>query len=392
MTDNNQTRYSLFLITIPGLENLAYSELIHKLELLKIPSNSAKIVDGGIEFEATHITQIQALHYYLKIPTKILLRINSFKAKDFPKLYNQLRKIQWKEYIPWVNPELVFSAHESKIFDERKVKKALEDAIKDENIAGAPKEKYKDQSWQQTPEVYIRIQNDEVLVSLNLTGERLDRRGIKTFSTKAPIRESIASAIYYASIGSLLKKNEVLEINLADLMSGSGTLLFEANEFYKKNNRDFNFTSIPLFKSAISQIRKDEVPIIHTAPVKIVLNIANDLDELAISAFENNQKNYQLENVKLSHSDYKTLTIKSDPNHLIIISNPPYNKRIKTTDDMDTFLFEYLNFLAKSNPKVFTIITPTTNQLPKIKNYELLEIKPVNNGGIKTKIAIYRAL
>lgn len=389
MTNDKSSSFSLFLITIPGLESLAYEELIHKLKLLQITNFSANQIDGGIEYNTNNASDIIALHAYLKIPTKMLLRITTFKAKDFPKLYNLLRKIKWRDYIPWVQPDLVFSAFQSKIFDERKVKKCLEDAIAAENIANAPKEKFKTLLWQETPEVYIRFENDICTVSLNLTGERLDRRGKKIYSTKAPIRESIASAMYYAVTGDLERENLQTEINIIDPMSGSGTLLFEASQFYTKNDRAFNYTNFPIFREIFSELKKNQIATIAQSPVKINHFFANDLDPKAIDSLKKNLVEYGLSNISISTLDYKKIVFPELPNK-IIICNPPYNRRIKTEVNLTSFIEDFLIYLSKQNPSRILIITPTENKTIALRGYNLFEIKPVNNGGIKTKFCLYK--
>lgn len=389
MTINKTFKFSLFLITIPGLESLAHQELIHKLTLLNIKEYNCSQVDGGIEYHTDSASDIIALHSYLKIPTKILLRLTSFKAKDFPKLYNLLRKIKWRDYIPWVGPELVFSAYQSKIFDERKVKKCLDDAIAAENVANAPKEKFKNLSWQETPEVYIRFENDLCTVSLNLTGERLDRRGKKIYSTKAPIRESIASAMYYSIIGDLVEEDQTSQINIIDPMSGSGTLLFEASQFYTNNERAFNYQSFPIFREIFSELKKTQIAKIETAPIKINHFFANDLDEKAIDSLKKNLVEYKLTNVSITNLDYKNIVLPELTNK-IIICNPPYNKRIKTETDLTSFIEDFLIYLTKLKPQRILIITPTENKTIALKGYKLYEIKPVNNGGIKTKFCLYK--
>ena len=98
-------------------------EKIAQLELdLKFPELATKfsIVDGGLE-GIIEINQGFELNYFLKIPNKILLRLDSFKCRDLPKLYNKVKKKDFKFFNYGQEFNFNTSAVNSRLFDERKI-------------------------------------------------------------------------------------------------------------------------------------------------------------------------------------------------------------------------------------------------------------------------------
>ncbi len=385
-TQSMENTYSLFLVVIPGLEQLAYDELILKSNFFDTNYKTSRIVHGGIEIETTNIRDIAFFHIYLKIPTRILLRISHFRAKDFPKLFKNLLKIDWAEYIPWVIPNLQFSSSESKLFDERKILKTLHDSINGQIKAQQPKEKYKDLKWSELPTVYIRNEDDNITVSIDLTGERMDRRGKKLFTTKAPMRESIASAMIQLTINSV-ESSQIETATIFDPMAGSGTIIFEASEYFSENKRHFNFLEMPFFfkgQPSVKFLAKNTLP-------KFRQFIANDIESEAIAALKKNLENYEGIQVDVFQSDFLASELQLPKSEkLFILTNPPYNKRIKT----DLAMKDFLNLLYQQaltyRVDQISIITPMENHSPKMDGYSKKEYLNILNGGLRTKFINHR--
>jgi len=368
--DKNQFKF--FLVVLPGLEDLAALELNIKSKLYEQELLNIKAINGGIEFSCNDITTGLYVNHYTKIGTRLLLRIDEFKVRDFPKLFNKLKKINWNQYISGSTPELSFQSKDSKIFDERKVKKCLEDAMKAFFHASPPKKKYVESPWQYKTSVYMRFVDDLCTLSIDTSGERIDKRGQKTFSTKAPIRESIAAAMY------LYNKDSIEKHGLTDIldpMSGSGTLLFEHEGFFSLNyDRYFLYQDFP--KVQIKKIRFE-----HESKIKL---FARDLEQKNISTIEANAEKAEIK------IDTKCIDLfKNDENYSdkLVVINPPYNKRIKTNKNIHVFLKEMLDTVTKNNEaKNITLVMPETFKidLPK-KEFKISASKRISNGGIWVK-------
>ncbi len=179
--------YQLFLIIPPGLEDLALKEVE-----LKCPVSGIEVVKGGLELTADLDWVVKA-HTTLKIPTRILMRLTNFKVRDFPKLYQKFSSFKWNQYLSHPEPEWEISCTKSRLNHtgriEETVKKALDEAMRKQPLGKDwEKKQYSPQTF------YIRIFDDELTLSLDLTGDPLYKRGLQKIKGEAPIRENFAAA------------------------------------------------------------------------------------------------------------------------------------------------------------------------------------------------------
>src|SRR5262245_6522494 len=93
-----------FLVVTPGLEELAMAELKTKWKRLHHADPEAFEKDPEVELQkgGLRLKIFEGagwlLNSHLKIPTRVLQRVDVFKAKDFPKLYNRLKKVPWNKF------------------------------------------------------------------------------------------------------------------------------------------------------------------------------------------------------------------------------------------------------------------------------------------------------
>ena len=111
------------------MEELLKDELAQKWKILFPESElSLKVIEGGIEIEC-ELYQGLHLNHYLKIATRILLRLKTQKCRDFPKLFKIIQKINWKLYTKRDDLEFKITAKESRLIHTGKMKKTCEDAL-----------------------------------------------------------------------------------------------------------------------------------------------------------------------------------------------------------------------------------------------------------------------
>lgn len=368
--------YDFFLICLPGLEDYALKELELKRDLYEQELFHLKKTSGGIEFSTHEITQGFNVNHYSRIGTRLLLRIDQFKARDFPKLFNKLKKINWNEYISGSTPDLVFHAQNSKIFDERKAKKCLHDAMEVVFAANAPKKKYLENPWQTNPKVYMRFMDDTCTLSIDTTGERIDKRGHKLLSAKAPIRESIAAAMCLHNKELMSKQLHFSKFkSVVDPMCGSGTLLLEYPNCFDINyDRYFLYQDFP--KIQLKKIRVE-----NQQDFKI---LGRDLSAENIENAKKNAINSSIENFDFNEVDlFKN---NEDYSQSLVVINPPYNKRIKVETNIHNFINRVIEHLVQKNQaRLISLVMPETFKLEVPKNMKLIVSKSINNGGINVK-------
>src|SRR5690606_10198831 len=155
---------------------------------------------------------------------------------------------------------------------------------------------------------YVRVVDDLLTLSVDLSGEALYKRGEGLIKGEAPLRENFASALIYELLEDTLEN-----VTLFDPMCGSGTFLYEAQAFYSPSKRSFSFTENPLFKGKHFPIPKTQ----DKLPIKSVLG-----HEINSSLVEKLNRDY----IRTCDSLNEQYTL-SHP--LVIICNPPYGERIK---------------------------------------------------------------
>ncbi len=347
--------YKFFIICPLGLEKLALKELDEKIKLFNL--NSIKIIEqntGGIEIQAMQ-SEGMALNKILKIPVRILLRIDEFKARDLPKLYNKARSIKWNNYIYNNNLEIKSSAGKSRLIHSDNIKDTLQDAINDYFKEIDVKEKFKKKPYSLIKhKIYINFFNDNATISIDTSGEPLYKRGDIIEKDKFTLRENLAAGCIY-QILSKIKPNSTIH----DPMCGSGTLIAEFNNFYQISKREFSFELFT--KPALKKISPIESSTFILSGSDINSKLFGSAIKLGL--------NLIIKDVFQINETYD-----------YIFTHPPYGKNIKLEKGNNNKLFEKLRSLSKN---VYFIIDIENFKLLQ-KNLKLKKVLEFNNQGTKT--------
>lgn len=371
-----------FLIYPLNLEDLGKVELQEKIDLF-FPNEAFQIEqkEGGLELECS-IKNGFLLNHVLRSPTRILLRVAEFKCRDFPKLYQKISKINWSNLLLGIAPGIEASAKNSRVFDSRKIEKAVTDGILEFYRKQPPKKKFLELAnnfnRDDLPKIYIRLENDICTVSLDTTGRRLHLRDEKILSGLAPIRENLAYMLlseleYYIA-------NKDISYTLIDPMCGSGTFLIEAKNKYKvTNGRKYSYQLIPL------SINENVDTLTSTDNHKIIFNkiIGFDIDENIV-----HHANINLGDIKVTKADIFSNNIIEEEN-VIIISNPPYGIRVGSNIDGKFFERIIEQSQKKFSAKYLGIIIPDEFRLKFPTYTKLLKIRSFSNGGIPVTFYVF---
>ena len=357
--------YQFFLIILPGLEDLAHQELMEKC-----PIKEVEVSKGGISVMASLDWMTEA-HLNLKIPTRILMRLEEFKVRDFPKLYQKFLHINWSRYLSHPQPNWEISCTQSRLNHTGRIEETVTDALKSAMIRQPlsrdwEKKNYPPQTF------YIRLVDDLLTLSLDLTGLPLYKRNLQQLKGDAPLRENIASALVYELCKDL--KEDVL---LVDPMCGSGTFLTEALPFYTPLHlRSFAFESAPFFKGKM--LKKTKSIEAHGLVTKA---LGFDLNEELLLKVGEEVKELPLE---LKTQDSVKAPITSEV-PMIMICNPPYGERIQISGKRGVFLKEaWEKFLQTDKPLRFGWLLPKDmdDLFSKPKGYRELTRRSFRNGGL----------
>jgi putative N6-adenine-specific DNA methylase len=365
---------NIFFLTFPvGLETIGEEELVIKWPIF-FPEATYKIISrmmGGIEIECE--TEIGfLLNHILKCPSRILMRLTSFKCRDVPKLFQRTSKFKWGPYLLSTTPKVHIAASESRLFDSRKIEKAFHDGVAECFRHQPMKKKYQDLNSSVTlaPEIFIRFENDTCTFSLDTTGELLHKRGEKLLTGHAPLRESLASLLLQA-----LGKSS--SATLIDPMCGSGTFLIEAHDFFKVNyRREFSYKNTPLYRD-----QKSYLPALKDSTQKLFSSFKGfDIDQ---DILKDATINIGDRDIQISLQDVLKEQIYNSKENIIIL-NPPYGKRVGNKNEIDIkYYVNIIKSIQKNySPQKIGIIIPQDFTLRSTKEINIVKNIPFKNGGI----------
>ncbi len=372
----NLTDSARFFIVYPmDLEDLGLIEL-NEAFILHFPENSFSVIaqiPGGIEIECPFLIGV-SLNRILRTPTRILLRLAEFKCRDFPKLYQKISKFNWSHWMIGQTPEVVSASKDSRLFDSRKIEKAIADGVNQYYRHRPVKKRYLDHlenaKKENLPAIYFRVENDVCTLSIDTTGERLHLRGEKTLTGLAPIRENLAALL----LTELKKHLSIESITLIDPMCGSGTFLIEAkNEFSITEARDFSFLHMPIVIDHLSQLPKLE---------EKKSSFYNEFIGFEINPGVVAQASKNAPLINFQKEDLFSNTSHSYKNPVVII-NPPYGIRVGENINLEYFLNVITSIKKKFSPHLLGIIVPSIYKLKACDQFKIESARPFKNGGIE---------
>lgn len=362
--------WKVFVIVMPGLEDLALKEIE-----IKIPIANPQVIKGGIEIDA-NLDWIEQAHLLLKIPTRILLRMTEFKVRDFPKLHQKFLNFNWKNYLSHPEPVWEISCSKSRLNHTGRMEETIKAAMK-KMLVSQPlnqdwiKKNYSPQTF------YIRLFDDTLTLSLDLTGEPLHKRGLQTIKGEAPLRENLAAAFLFEIFADIQSP-----VTLIDPMCGSGTFLTEAMSFHLPLHlRSFDFETAPFYKGRILNTKNS--PEIMKFPIEKALGF--DVNAELIQKLKTDFA------IEFTGLDSLIKKITSDEN-TIIICNPPYGERIKIEGKRGSFLKSaWEKFINTDRPLRFGWVLPSDmDDLFKAPaGYHILQKRHLRNGGMAVTFWIF---
>ena len=319
-----EQEFELIAKTFMGLEPVLAKELT------QLGAKDVKTGRRMVSFTGDKETMYRA-NFQLHTAIRILKPISHFTAKSADDVYEEIRKIDWTDYIgqdkTFAVDAVVFSEEfrHSK-FVSYKVKDAIVDQFREKtgkrpNISVA------------NPDIRlnIHIAEDQCTLSLDSSGESLHRRGYRQESVDAPLNEVLAA-------GMILMSGWQGDTDFIDPMCGSGTLLIEAALIAKNMapglfRKEYAFEKWPDFDADLfDDIYNDE-----SQEREFKHHIYGyDVDVKAVNTALLNVKAAGLSSdITIKQQDFKDFT--QPPSKSIIITNPPYGERISTPDLLGTY-------------------------------------------------------
>ncbi|HHE3508375.1 TPA: bifunctional 23S rRNA (guanine(2069)-N(7))-methyltransferase RlmK/23S rRNA (guanine(2445)-N(2))-methyltransferase RlmL [Pasteurella multocida] len=316
----------LFATTARGFEELL------KVELTDLGAMNCQITQGGVHFHADEETQYRVL-LWTRLASRILLPIVTCKVYSDLDLYSAVVGQNWLDYFDEkVHFMVDFNGTNREIrhtqFGAMRVKDGIVDYFE---RVGKPRPNV-DKS-QPDIRIHAYLNREELVISLDLSGEALHMRGYREDTGKAPLRETLAAAI-------VLRSGWQLGTPLVDPMCGSGTLLIEAAQiqaniapqlhrlhwgfdFWKGHNQQawdkVKGEAIELAEQTFNQNQKANF-------------YGSDLDHRVLQKAKRNAQNAGVAHlIQWQQGDVAALKNPFVEAKGTVICNPPYGERLGTT-------------------------------------------------------------
>ena len=316
----------LFATTARGFEELL------KVELTELGATECKIAQGGVHFQADDEALYRSL-LWSRLASRILLPIVNGKVYSDLDLYSIVTGQDWLSYFDEKATFFVdFNGTNQEIrhtqFGAMRVKDAIVDYFERQGKARPNVDKdYPD------VRIHVYLNKEELVVSLDLSGEALHLRGYREDTGQAPLRETLAAAI-------VLRSGWKKGTPLVDPMCGSGTLLIEAAQMeaqialqlhrlhwgfdcWKGHNQDaWDKVKAEAVQQAETYFNQNLKPHFY----------GFDLDHRVLKKAQKNAQNAGVAHlIHWKQGDVAALKNPSPDEVGTVICNPPYGERLGTT-------------------------------------------------------------
>lgn len=300
-------------------------------ELQELGASNIELLNRAVAFEGDQELMYRA-NLCSRTALRILIPIAEFQAHNEKHLYDQVKKINWDEYLTVHTTFAIDAATNSERFTHSKfaslkVKDAIADWFREQHNR-RPNVDPKDPDVQ----LNLHISDLQVTISLDSSGENLGKRGYRQESNDAPMSEVLAA-------GMLKLAGYTGQTPLFDAMTGSGTLAIEAALIASNSapgiGRTFCFQKWKDYDEELFKKIELELAQARVKPQHDIM--ASDIERFSISIAGRNAR-------RAGVQDYITFK-RQDFNHsepalekALIVMNPPYGERL---EDMDSALELY---------------------------------------------------
>ena len=316
----------LFATTARGFEELL------KSELAELGAQDAKVAQGGVHYWADDETLYRTL-LWSRLSSRILLPIVQAKVFSDLDLYSAVVGVNWLDYFDEkVHFFVDFNGTNQEIrhtqFGAMRVKDGIVDYFERHGRARPNVDK-------EQPDIRIHayLNRDDVVLSLDLSGDALHMRGYREDTGKAPLRETLAAAI-------VLRSGWQKGTPLVDPMCGSGTLLIEAAQMEAQiapqlYRLHWGFDFWQGHNQAAWEKVKEEALALEEAEKQRENSphfYGFDLDHRVLQKAKQNAKNAGVAHLmQWQQGDVAAIKNPSPNVAGTVICNPPYGERLGTT-------------------------------------------------------------
>ena len=297
---------------------------------------------GGARFTATPADAFRA-NLYLRTADRVLLCVGRFPARSFEELFEGVRALPWEDFLP---PDARFPVS-GKCARSQLISVSDCQAITKKAIVEHLKSRYHRSWFEETGATYavtVSLHGDIAQLTLDSSGDALNKRGYRTLNGEAPLRETLAAALVELSPWHP-------GMPLYDPMCGTGTLPIEAAMRMARRapglTRAFACEQWHFMPANDMRLAREEARAAFD-PSLCEGICASDIDPQAVALSKIHLRQAGMEGcVRFEVRDMREVHAEGERGAFLL--NPPYGERLLDRKACEG-LYRDLSFLARRHP------------------------------------------
>lgn len=369
-------KYQLMATAAAGIEALVGKEL-------RRLGYDTQVENGRVRYQGD-MKDILTTNLWLRTADRVKIIVGEFTARTFDELFEQTKALPWESFLP-VDAEFPVEgrSHHSQLHNVPSVQAIVKKAI----VQRLSEVYHRRTRLPETGVLYpleVAINKDQVMLTLDTTGDSLFKRGYRRNKGGAPLKENMAAAL-------VLLAHWFTDNPFVDPVCGSGTIPIEAaligHNIAPGINRSFaceQWTN--LTPAGLSDEVRDEAD--AQADYDVELDIHGyDIDQNMIDIAQENCRA-----AGLTHDiTFKQLAVKdwhTDKINGVIVANPPYGERLSDHEAVHE-LYRQMGDIYRPMPTWSKYILTADLEFEKYYGAPATKRRKLYNGALRTDLFQY---
>lgn len=369
-------KYQLMATAAAGIEALVGKEL-------RRLGYDTQVENGRVRYQGD-MKDILTTNLWLRTADRVKIIVGEFTARTFDELFEQTKALPWESFLP-VDAEFPVEgrSHHSQLHNVPSVQAIVKKAI----VQRLSEVYHRRTRLLETGALYpleVAINKDQVMLTLDTTGDSLFKRGYRRNKGGAPLKENMAAAL-------VLLAHWFTDNPFVDPVCGSGTIPIEAaligHNIAPGINRSFaceQWTN--LTPAGLSDEVRDEAD--AQADYDVELDIHGyDIDQNMIDIAQENCRA-----AGLTHDiTFKQLAVKdwhTDKINGVIVANPPYGERLSDHEAVHE-LYRQMGDIYRPMPTWSKYILTADLEFEKYYGAPATKRRKLYNGALRTDLFQY---
>lgn len=377
------------MVTAPGLAPLAARELS------SLGMDAGEIEPAGVPFEGG-IGDIARANFELRTASRILVRVDEFRASNFHELEKRTARIDWSRWLaPGREIALRVTCRKSRLYHSGAVADRVGAQLVNTGLnltlraTGAANGDDDDgDEGRESQLLVVRIFQDRCTISIDSSGELLHRRGYRLGGGKAPLRETLGAALILAS-------EWEPGTPLLDPFCGSGTIAIEAAMIARRlapgRTRHFAFERWPGVNAKVmTELRKDAAARELASAATPITASDRDAGVIAV-ARENAERAGVSADIDFAVRAVSSIAVPERAMAVgAVVTNPPYGVRVGDAGTLRNLYARTGDVLRGAFPGWRVAMVSYDRRLVGSLKLSLEERVRTNNGGLAVSFAVGR--